>query len=383
MNIFNLPDLGEGLPDAEIVEWHVKEGDTVKVDDLLVSMETAKAVVEVPSPYAGKIVRLHGQAGDIILTGAPLVSFEVLKPSSTTQIEALSEASTVAGKIEVGNTVLQEAAMGITPIKIGSTQIKALPAVRALAKLLEIDLVTVEPTGPQGEITLADLKGKTAHCTFSSSLEGGQVEAVRGTRRAMAQIMSASHAEVVPVSVFDDANIQAWSANTDITYRVIRAIAVACQAEPAVNVHFNKKTLERTLFTEVNIGIAMDSTEGLFVPVLKSAQTLTAPEVRSKINHFKQIVKDRTISASDLQGSTIQLSNFGTFAGRYATPIVVPPNVAIIGTGKIREQATTANGAIVMNKFMPLSLSVDHRAVTGGEATRFLKALIEDLQQVV
>ena len=397
MNIFKLPDLGEGLPDAEIVEWHVKEGDTVNVDQPLVSMETAKAVVEVPSPYAGKIIKLHGKAGDIIATDSPLVSFETADASDNEK----ADGATVAGKIEVGTTVLTESATGITPTHKESSHIKALPAVRALAKLLDVDLNSVTGTGKNGEITLEDIR----HCEaasaavaiqdnkisapsgrldcFANARNDGEstIEPLRGTRRAMSQAMSLSHAEVVPVTVFDDANIHAWSADTDITYRVIRAITAACQAEPALNAHFNKKSLERKLFTEVNIGIAMDSPEGLFVPVLKNAETLSAPEIRGKINHFKQVVRDRSIPSSDLQGSTIHLSNFGMFAGRYATPIVVPPIVAIIGTGKIREQAINANGNIALHKFMPLSLTVDHRAVTGAEATRFLKMMIEDLQK--
>jgi 2-oxoisovalerate dehydrogenase E2 component (dihydrolipoyl transacylase) len=411
MRIFNLPDLGEGLPDAEIVEWHVKEGDIVKVDDLLVSMETAKALVEIPSPYAGKITQLHGKVGDIILTGSPLVSFEADSPSADTPILVShlenTQGATVAGQIEVGNKILEENATGINPIKNHNTHVKALPAVRAMAKLLNIDLNTVKGSGKQGEITLEDLKKESHLCERSEAIQvlptlkkldcfvanaprnddknkiSGTTEPLRGMRRAMAQAMVTSHAEVVPVTVFDDANIHAWQAGTDITYRVLRAIKIACQTEPALNAHLNMQKQERILFEAINIGIAMDSDHGLFVPVLKNVETLNNTEIRAKINIFKEAVKNRSINPQDLQGSTIQLSNFGMFAGRYATPIVIPPTIAIIGTGKIRQQPIEINGKIVMHKYMPLSLSVDHRAVTGAETTRFLKFLIEDLEKNV
>jgi len=139
--------------------------------------------------------------------------------------------------------------------------------------------------------------------------------------------------------------------------------------------------LERTLFPEINIGIAMDAGEGLFVPVLKNAEKHDQASFRQELNRFKAEVQARSISPKDLGGSTIQLSNFGTFAGRYANPIVVPPNVAIIGTGKFRDEVVAVNNAIAIHRVMPLSITVDHRAITGGEAARFLKAMIDDLQK--
>ncbi len=400
MKIFKLPDLGEGLPDAEIVEWHVKEGDTVKVDDLLVSMETAKAVVDVPAPQNGKIAKLHGKPGDIIKTGAALVEFAdtdevVAAPSARVEAVAAKVAEksedkgTVAGAIEVGNTILQESATGVVPVR-GTKQfqnrVKAMPSVRALAKRLDVDLIKVNPTGPKGRTTADDVKN-AVHATPAQKILTAvaptikTVEPLRGPRRAMANAMVKSHAEVVPVTLVDDADIHAWLPGTDITWRVIRAIVSACRTEPALNAHFNMEKLERTLFPEVNIGIAMDSPEGLFVPVLKNSEKHDQTSFRKELDRFKTLVKSRSISPQDLTGSTIQLSNFGTFAGRYANPVIVPPNVAIIGLGKIREEVVAVNNAITIHKIMPLSVTIDHRAITGGEAARFLKALIDDLQK--
>jgi pyruvate dehydrogenase E2 component (dihydrolipoamide acetyltransferase) len=379
MKIFHLPDLGEGLLDAEIMQWYVKEGDEVKLDQPLVSMETAKAVVDVPSPRAGIIKKLYGKAGDIIKTEAPLVEF--VNENGQEEAER-SDSGTVVGTMEVGHTILKESPTGIKPTGLATPAIKAIPAVRNLAKALNIDLTTIKATGPNGQITIDDVKNAAAGGTEPSHAEeGAEIQPLRGVRRAMANAMVESHTQVVPVTLVDDADIQAWPPQTDITYRVLRAMINACKQEPALNAHFNTKTLERKLFNHINIGIAMDSADGLFVPVIKQAEELDQPKIRTLINRFKEEVKQRTIAPDLLKGSTIQLSNFGNFAGRYANPIVVPPTVAILGTGKIREEVVAVKNEMVIHKIVPLSLTFDHRAVTGGEAARFLKAVIDDLEK--
>lgn len=371
MKIFTLPDLGEGLPDAEIRQWHVQVGDSVTADQPMVSMETAKAVVEVPAPRTGRILKLYGKPGDIITTGSPLVEFEngELK-------DERPDAGTVAGSIEVGNTILEESPTGIMPLrKKSGAEIKALPAIRALAKRLNIDLATVTATGTGGQITTEDVE----RAQHASTTPQAGFEPLRGVRRTMAVAMAQSHAQVVPVTLVDDADLHTWSA-TDITSRIIRALIQGCKTEPALNAWYDGKAMSRRLLTEINIGIAMDSDEGLFVPVLKNAANTTATEWRKTIDHYKQEVKQRNIPQEDLQGATIMLSNFGTFAGKYANPIIVPPIVAILGTGRIRQEVVAYQGKPEIHRILPLSLTFDHRAVTGGEATRFLRAVIEDLQ---
>ncbi|MBB71406.1 MAG: branched-chain alpha-keto acid dehydrogenase subunit E2 [Legionellales bacterium] len=453
MSIFNLPDLGEGLPDAEIHEWHVKEGDTVEVDQLLVSMETAKAVVDVPAPQGGRIVKLHGQAGDVISTGSPLVEFaegeakaaqqpqapQAAEPQAPqkpqTQTPSVREAAnlaaadmsvpetkpetasrvvaetptataqssepateapkgaTVAGSIEVGNTVLKESPTGIAPkpTDSGGEQLRVLPAVRNLANRLRVDLNTLKGSGPNGLITLEDVKNAAGNAvsTPREPVDNpipeqtiGDKQPLRGVRRSMAQAMILSHQEVVPVTLVEDADLHAWREGTDITIRILRALAKACLAEPSLNAVFDGKTLSRELKQTVNVGIAMDSSEGLFVPVIKDIANTTPEDLRYTINRFKDQVSNRTIPQEDLQGATISLSNFGTFAGRYANPIVVPPCVAILGTGRMREEFIPVNGQPEIHRILPLSLTFDHRAATGGEASRFLGEVIKDLQLV-
>ncbi|MEO8400921.1 MAG: dihydrolipoamide acetyltransferase family protein [Gammaproteobacteria bacterium] len=369
MKIFHLPDLGEGLAEAEIHEWYVKVGDVVKVDQPMVSMETAKAVVDVPAPQAGKIAKLYGKTGDIIPTHAPLVEFEG---------EATSEKDkgTVVGSLEESSTLLDEGEMIIGAAKRTATTVKAMPAVRSLATQLNVDLNTVVASGPQGQITADDVKKSAGQKTKLP----GNVEALHGVRRSMAIAMTQSHQEVVPVTIIDDADVTEIIKKTDFTVNLIKAVVAAAKAEPSLNTWYDGVNKERCLHSEVNIGLAMDTPEGLFVPVLKDAANKTPQELRALIDEFKTSVRARKIAPSDLQGATITLSNFGTIAGRYASPIIMPPMVAILGCGKLRDEVRPLDSIIEIRRIAPLSLTFDHRAVNGGEATRFLAAIIKYLE---
>lgn len=371
MKIFHLPDLGEGLAEAEIREWYVKEGDNVKVDQPLVSMETAKAVVDVPSPQDGTISKLHGDVNAIVATGAPLVTFvegdgEATKPKGS-----------VVGSLEETSEKWQEEDITIPTKKSTTKNIKAMPAARVLAKEMQIDLSEVTPSGPQGLITPQDVKNFLSTKTPHSDAE--KAEKLHGVRRSMAQVMMASHQEIVPVTIFEDVDISHFKKETDISVRLLQAIIAAAQAEPALNALFDGKSLSRTFSEDVHIGLAVDTKEGLFVPVIKDADKKSADELRQTINKYKTEVMDRKIAPENFQGATITLSNFGTITGRYATPIIVPPAVAILGCGKLREAPVVREGKVVPGKVLPLSLTFDHRAVTGGEATRFLGKVIEEL----
>ena len=207
----------------------------------------------------------------------------------------------------------------------------------------------------------------------------GQPEQLKGVRRNMARVMADAHAQVVPTTLCDDADLHAWIGKQDITARLIRAIVAACKAVPALNAWFDGDKLVRTLHPHVDIGIAVDTDDGLFVPALRNADMLDGNGVRGAIQRLRAQVEDRSIPASELSGYTISLSNFGMFAGRYATPVVVPPTVAIIGAGKLMHDVVAVMGGIEVHRRMPISLTFDHRAATGGEAARFLKALLDDL----
>lgn len=464
---FLLPDLGEGLPDATIVEWSVKEGDVVRLDAPLVSMETAKAVVEVPSPYSGKVAKLYGKNGDVINTGAPLVTIEIDpnlpqradaqdtghhhghaaktpepalpkgagEPTPTDGGKVIAsddggaiktgeaapaaradnarqDSGTVVGAMEASDRVVSEQIVSVGGVK-------AMPAVRALARKLGVDLTRVAPTGAGSVVTMNDVKNAAANgpsapapavapvaapapapaaapiapARTALSASGqpmrtappaaqavlGQPEQLKGVRRNMARVMADAHAKVVPTTLCDDADLHAWQPGNDITVRLIRSLVRACKAVPALNAWFDGDNLTRTLHPHVDIGIAVDTEDGLFVPALRNADVLDAAGLRMAINRLRDSVKNRSIPPEELKGYTISLSNFGVFAGRYATPVVVPPCVAIVAAGKLRHEVVPVMGGVETHRLMPLSLTFDHRAATGGEAARFLKALLDDL----
>lgn len=370
MKFFKLPDLGEGLAEAEVVEWHVKVGDSVTVDQKLVSVETAKAIVEVPSPVTGVIAKLFGNAGDTVHIGEPLVEFE----------GEGDDAGTVVGQIKTTNTAVTE-----DQFVIGSAQsnrfqqhstVKALPSVRALAKRLGVSLDKVTGSGPNGQISLADVEAFR-----QQQDEKGELEVLKGPRKTMAKAMADSHAQVVPVTICDDADLHLWKQGEDMTMRLVHAIARACEVEPALNVWFDGEQGTRRHMKSVDLGIAVDSEQGLFVPILRDISNQSLADLRKSLNSMRDSIKNRSIAPADMVGATITLSNFGTIAGRYASPIVVPPMVGIIGAGRVRDEVVAHQGAPAVHRVLPLSLSFDHRAMTGGEAARFLGAMLEDLQK--
>ena len=363
MRQFILPDLGEGLEEAEIVTWHVNEGDRVVVDQPLVSLETDKAVVEVPSPWSGRIARLFGGKGDLIKVGAPLVEFAE---------GAQGDTGTVVG--ELGQE--EKAARAEAPTPAPARSLQVLPAVRALARKLDVDLNLVQASGPGGTITRADVERAA-----KSLAEAGPAEPLRGMRRAMAQRMAAAHAEVVRTTVNDEADIDDWQQREDVTIRLVRAIASACQAEPSLNAWYNAEAGERRLIKRIDIGIAVDTEGGLIVPVLRNVGERAPSDLRAGLDRLRADAAARSIPPEELRGATITLSNFGMIGGRFANLIVVPPQVAIVGAGRIDQRVLVHNGQPAARRVMPLSLTFDHRVVTGGEAARFLVALKSDLER--
>ena len=361
---FLLPDLGEGLQEAEIVSWHVSDGENVVADQPLVSVETDKAVVEVPSPRSGRIARLFASKGEIVKVGAPLVEF--VKGAS-------EDAGTVVGALERPDKTRAQA-MAATPSQ--PTQLQAAPAVRALARSLEVNIASVTPSGPGGSVTTADVERAARSMT-----QLGAGAPLRGMRRAMAQRMSQAHREVVPAGVCDDADVGDWTAGTDISVRLIRAIAAACKAEPALNAVYAAEAGARHLVTRIDVGIAVDTEDGLIVPVMRNVGERDMRDLRTGLDRLRAAAKSRVMPPEELKGATITLSNFGMFGGRYAHLVVVPPQVAIIGAGRTNDQVVARAGVPAVRRILPLSLMFDHRVVTGGEGARFMAALKSDLER--
>ncbi len=382
MKELKLPDLGEGLSEAEIVNWMVKAGDSVEADQPLVSVETAKAVVEVPSPVTGIITKLHFDEGEIVEVGQILASFgdgleaDAAEPAPAVEAEDSAEErqdkGTVAGALKETDEVVKEDEDSVTGAR--EAMYKAAPAVRALARKLDVDLKIVTPTGPNNIITKNDVE--RVHKILQ---EIEPMEPLRGVRRAMANTMATAHAEVVHASLMDEVDIHAWTGKQDITIRIMRAIAKASEIEPTLNAWYFPKEGGWRLIKKVHLGIAMDTEDGLFVPVINDIGNRASDDLRKDLNRLKEAVRNREVPPEELRGHTFTLSNFGMFAGKHGLPIVVPPTVAILACGRIYERVVLEDGQCVNHKFMPLSLGFDHRCITGGEGTRWLKGFMDDM----
>lgn len=364
MKIFRLPDLGEGLQEAELVEWHVQPGAEIAADQPLLSVETAKAVVEIPSPRSGRVDRVFGAKGDIIRIGAPLVEFDGLS-------EPGDDAGSVVGAVEAGAKVMREAPIGVSH---GGAGVRAAPAVRALARKLGVDLNIVTPSGSDGVILAEDIQ-RVARILS----EAEPAEPLRGFRRAMAQNMAQAQSEVAAATIVDDADIEDWESGQDASVRLIRALVAGCLAEPALNAWYESASMARRVLRKIDVGVAVDMPDGLFVPVLRDVANRDPADLRKGLDRLKSDVQARKVPPEEMRGCTIMLSNFGMIAGRYAAPVVVPPTVAILGAGRMRRAVLEHHGAPMIRRILPLSLTFDHRVVTGGEAGRFLAAAMEDL----
>ena len=270
MKTFNLPDLGEGLQEAEIVDWHVGPGDQVVADQPLVSVETDKAVVEVPSPRAGRIAELFGAAGDIVKVGG--AAGRLRRGRGRRHRHRGRRAHDLRRARRGGDHRRARRAGG---------RLKATPAVRALARRKGVDLALISPSGPDGVITAADVERAAADL-----LEAGPLEPLRGVRRAMATRMAHAHAEVVPATVSDDADVDAWRGG-DVTIRLVRAIVAGCAAEPALNVWFDSQNHGRRLHDKIDLGIAVDTGDGLFVPVLRDVANRDPADLRRGLDRMR------------------------------------------------------------------------------------------------
>lgn len=367
MITFRMPDLGEGLEEAEIVAWQVAAGDHVVADQPLVTVETDKAVVEIPAPCGGRVRALHATPGSIVKVGEPLVELEET---------ATSDAGAIVGELEE----VPEKVPPKPPAVSSGPTVRAAPAVRRRAAELGVDLSRVTPSGPEGTVTIADVESAGASQEPAASTGAAELLPLRGIRRAMARSMARSHAEVVPATVVEEADVGRWPGGTDVTLRLVRAIVAGCRAEPALNARFVAEAEGRVLESRIDLGIAVDMADGLIVPVLRDVANRAPEDLRAGLERLKRDVRTRRIPLAELRGATLTLSNFGMLGGRFAQLVIVPPQVAILGAGRIREDVRVLAGAIRPTRVLPLSLTFDHRAVTGGEAARFLNAVIGDLE---
>jgi len=417
---FYFPDVGEGIAEGEIVQWLVVKGDLVKEDQPLVEVETDKAVVSLPSPFSGKIIAIQAEAGTFIPVGAALVTVETeISDDKTPEKSAPAEplaAETDSPKKDGGSVVgvLKESdeefvlPAGLqAPVKQEKQKIRAIPSVRMLAKKLGVDLGDLQGSGPDGRIMRDDVEqaaqspaGKTSQAPGEKKTEDqtalGRVERIpfRGVRRSAARRVTQSSKTVAPVTFVDDADITKLErvrlAKKDMTEEkgfkltylpfIIKSVVAGLKAYPFLNASLDEAEKEITLKKYYNIGIAVDTPEGLMVFVIKNADQKSILDLAEEISSLTEKAYTRTIALSELKGGTFTLTNYGVIGGIYGTPIINYPEVGILGLGKIEDKAVVRDGEIVIRKILPLSLTFDHRVIYGAESARFMNTVIEHLE---
>ena len=411
---FILPDLGEGVHEAELIKWRVSVGDTVKEHQTIAEMETDKALVEVPSPWAGVIQSLNGNEGDIINVGSILVNYDIGtsaadSPAETaTGTDAPPDTGCVVGAVQDSMTVPASFARTTAePETQSSEKASATPAVRRIAKEKNIDINAVTPTGRGGRVTASDIESHGTPSTVVpieptptaplatrvSVPQEGVSERIpfRGIRRKIAEAMMHSINTTAHFQVMDEADVtqidRKRKAISELIGRklsmlpfVMTAVTKALKKHPAMNSTVDDFVEEILLHSNVHLGCAVDTDNGLMVPVIKNADALSPVQLADETTRLAKACRDRSIPREELSGGTFTISNVGSYGGMFSTPIINYPEVGILGIGRSKEQVLTKDGAFYAGKILPLSLSCDHRVVDGAEAARFLRTIIELLE---
>ncbi|MBI5224782.1 2-oxo acid dehydrogenase subunit E2 [Candidatus Micrarchaeota archaeon] len=435
---FKFPDVGEGIHEGKMVKWLVNEGDEIKEDAVLCEVETDKAVVEIPSPRKGFLLKLYFKEGDVIKVGQTLVAIgekgeaipieekavpksapamqpasSMQKPLVASQISFQSASQTMPQS--TSQIASQNSSQSASIPQVGAGVI-ATPSVRQRARELNLDLNSVKGSGPGGRITAEDVEnatkmGKIASAgnaslssSQSSSPQGkpapletdfskfGEIEKqkISGIRKRISEVMSKSKKTAAHVTHFDNVDITALSKIREdykaegekkgikVTYLpfIIKAIVLALQKHPKFNSSFDEANDEIILKKYFNIGIAIDTPDGLIVPVIHFADKKDIFEISSEITKLAGEAKERKLKIEDLKGGSFTITNVGSIGGEFFTPIINFPEVAILGLGRLGDKVVVLEGKAVISKILPLSLSFDHRIIDGAEAARFANDLI-------
>ncbi|MGW8704142.1 2-oxo acid dehydrogenase subunit E2 [Brevundimonas sp. NPDC055814] len=412
-HVFKLPDVGEGTAEAELVGWHVKVGDAVQEDQILAEVMTDKATVELTSPISGVVVALHGEAGQQIAVGGPLVSFKVEGKGNVAEAPAAAPAPAAKAEKAAPAPVAAPAAKPAAAPKADAKPVPALtgrqpgerplasPAVRNRARDLGIDLVFVPGSGPAGRIEHADLDAFVARGgTFApATASGGSLYAraegtnevrIIGLRRKIAEKMAESVRRIPHITYVEDIDMTAVEelrahlnaqnkgtgrAKLNVLPFIARAIVVALKDQPNINATYDDEAGVLTQHNAVHLGIAAQTPNGLMVPVVRHAEARDAYDTAEEIARVSGAAKDGSAKREELSGSTITITSLGTLGGVVHTPIINHPEVAIVGPNKIEERVVVRNGQMVVRKMMNLSSSFDHRIVDGHDAAVFVQKI--------
>jgi pyruvate dehydrogenase E2 component (dihydrolipoamide acetyltransferase) len=385
---FRLPDIGEGLAEAEVARWLVGVGDRVSEDQPVVEMMTDKATVELPAPGAGVVLERRAAEGDVVKTGAVLY---VLETDGTIGGNPRSE-------LEV--TPAPRAALAAPG---EATGVLAPPAVRKLARELGVDLARVRGSGPGGRISAEDVQrhvsSSVTPATSPPAATTGRRERLRGVQKRMAETMARSASTIAHVTGFHEVDAVDFVELASRLRRaadeagrrfpfdtlLVRAAAIALREHPIFNASLDEAAGEIVFHDDVNIGVATATREGLIVPVVKKADTLDLQGLAAEVDRVASAARDGSAALADLQGGTFTISNTGAWRGGFGTSLIRPPELALVAFGRVEEKAVVRDGVIVARAIMPMSVTFDHRVIDGEQGLSFaltLRGLIEQPEKL-
>jgi pyruvate dehydrogenase E2 component (dihydrolipoamide acetyltransferase) len=352
---FKLPDLGEGLTEGEVARWLVSEGQTIAEDDPLVEIQTDKATVEIPSPYAGTVLKIVVAEGEVAPVGAVLV---VIGEAG----EEVQDAAGPAASAPAGAAPAARAAPG---------RVQATPVVRRIAQELGVDLAAVMGTGPGGRITEEDVRAAA-----QGPIEGRRVP-LRGVRRIVAEHMARAHREVAPVTWVEECDFEGVDLET-LVASVVKACAESLQEFPELNARLEGDSVVE--LDRYDIGVAVQTEQGLVVPVVRGADARSLEEIDAEIRRLAESARAGSLAPDEVRGSTFTVTSAGKLAGLFQTPIVNHPEVAILSVGRVAPRAVVRDGEIVVRRTGTIAVTFDHRVVDGARAAEFGLAVIGRLQ---
>jgi pyruvate dehydrogenase E2 component (dihydrolipoamide acetyltransferase) len=389
---FRFPDIGEGIHEGQLLEWRCRTGDRVREGEILAVVETDKVVAEMPSPKNGLVRQLGAQPGDTIRVGQVLVRLELDEPEAEVE-------GAIVGHLEAGGDLLPESFEGRTsaasvPAPAPVRRIQATPLARHLAAERGIDLGSVAGSGPGGRVTRADVLQATPQ-NHPEERTGNGLNRLSATRLAIARAMEQSR--LIPTALIHDfavveelaslrrgLNEEAEAARTprlSFLPFFLKAAALGLRRFPLLNAHYLPEIESTRALAEVNIGIAVDGPEGLVVPVIRGADTLSLKQLQAEIDRLRAAAAGRTLALEALRGGGFTLTNFGSLGGTYGRPLILPPQVAILGTGRVHQAPVAEEGRVRAAQVLPLSLAFDHRVLDGAYATRFLRFFIDTISK--
>ncbi len=405
--IFKFPDIGEGLDEGTIVEWHVEKGEEVKMGDPLCTMETDKVVTAIPSPKNGIIAARYGKPGESIHVGAALVEIEIpgvegadAVNEATAAEPVKEEGAGVVGTLEVAgnNIVLSASSEGVSESEskrsASKSKVLATPVARAMAKEMGIDINTIKGSGPGGRVTKDDIKGhkKSDSITVKREVTDNltEIEPLSQIRKSIAKHMIQSKHNAAHMTVFEEVEIselvkvrerykeKLGEEGIKLTYLafIVKAVALSLKKFRALNAEMDMEGGQMIYKKYYNIGIATDTDKGLVVPVIRGADKLSIKEIAKEISEISEKARNGKLTLEDMKGGTFTITSYGSIGGLFAVPVINYPEAGILGIGRISKQPIVRDNQLAIGTVLPLSLSVDHRIADGGETSRFLNSVI-------